>query len=301
MSRLALVLFLSLPAVAAPKPRIAVIPIQTSGAALPADARPALLSASATRPVQLASSFEVDEALAVVRNPLCATDEGCLALVARMTRSTFALGVLATQRDTRWELTAKIVDESGRLVRDGTVELEASTGWASMTNALVTRVQLESLSLDDLTPLPALALAKKEEAPVAPVPAPVQAAPQPAPVPAVTAQAETPSTWHRPTAIVLGSLAVAAAGVSTTLAIVNGNEATFLRSQSASGLLPANQVERAVALDERTGVAIGIGIGAAISALGAGVLWAAAPSTAPRVSVLASPNLGGVAISGTWP
>lgn len=104
----------------------------------------------------------------------------------------------------------------------------------------------------------------------------------------------------RPVAVAAGLIAVGAGGGAIALAVTNLREATALSTAAHGGLIPATEVDRAVALDERTVAATALGIGACISAavaIGA-LVWRDAPV---QLAPSAPPGGAGLTLSGRLP
>lgn len=304
MRRLAVTfLLLAASALAAPRPRVVLHPVATPpdvGFKAPAAATAALLAEAATHPLQLPSTFEVDDALVSLQQPDCAERDACLGALAKVTKAGWAVAVVARLEDGAWRLTGRVVDDAGRPVRlPRTVDVPAAMvgfEWAVAASALLSALDVDRLGGDD------------ERHPLLPAAAPVAVAAPPAPAlaapalaPRLEAAAPPPSRGAPLLAAVAGGLAVAGGGAAVALALVNAREAELLRASAQGGLIPAGQVERAVALDERTTAAVGLGVGAAV---GAGVavalgLW---PAGAPaRPSLVVSPQGSAVVVSGALP
>jgi hypothetical protein len=101
-------------------------------------------------------------------------------------------------------------------------------------------------------------------------------------------------------AVVAGLIAVGAGAAAGTLGLINLREASALEQAKRGGLIPAESVDRAVALDERTVAATGLGIGAGVAA--AVAVGALLMKDAP---VQLSPSAGaagaGVTLTGRFP
>lgn len=277
---------------AAEVPRVVVQPLAAT-IPLPGAANAALLTTLAGMALELPSTFEVEDALAALPSKTCAEDVPCLAGLARATKSRWAMAVAFHEAEGGGVLFAKVVSAEGSITRRvDALALPAipatEEAWAEAFRQLTAQLQLESLGQAP----PAVAVTAPPVLP--PVPA---AAVLP---PAQAERAAAPSSWKTPVAVVAGLVAVGAGGAATALALTNLNEVHALDTAMRSGLIPANAVDRAVALDERTVAATALGVGAGVAAavaLGALLMKDSPLQLAPAVG----PGSAGLVFAGRLP
>lgn len=269
--------------------------------ALPPSVGVQLLAAVAAREVDMPSSFDVDDALTALKDPMCQASDACLAQVAHATRAGWTLAVSASQRAAVWVLGARVVKADGAEVRrreplpvnagpDGALD------WAQAFRSLLDALALESLGQPEDTPAVATpSPAARPAPPPAPAPSPsVAAAP-------VVVRTPPKASWRTPAALTAAGLALASGGAAASLGLMNLAEANALRQASAGGVLPAAQLERAAAFDERTTAAVALGIGAGVAAAVAVTVWATGRDDGPVLVPSAGPAGGGVSLVGRWP
>ncbi|MBL8922084.1 MAG: hypothetical protein JNJ54_24755 [Myxococcaceae bacterium] len=275
-------------------PRLVVQPV-TASAPLPGAANAAWLTAVASLAVELPSTFEVDDALATLPSRSCGLEARCLARLAVATRCPFALAVAVQPSGAGSKLIARVANAEGAIVREGErdepVTPTREADWLRAFRALTSALSLETLDEAAAVTLPPAPL------PASPSPPLVPARVAPAPDVGVAAALVEPArpTWRTTVAVTAGAVAVAAGAAATTLAVMNLGEARALAAASQGALLPAWAVERAVALDERTTLAAGLGAGAAVAAAVA-IITLALPGERP-VTVSLSPRADGAGVS----
>lgn len=281
-------------------PRLVVQPV-TASAPLPGAANAAWLTAVAGLAVELPSTFEVDDALATLPSKSCGLDARCLARLAVATRCRFALAVDVVTTGVGSKVSARVVNAQAAVVREAEAEepLTPTTEpeWLRVFRALTRSLRLETL--DDAAavavatmpePLP-LAPPEAVSTPTPPVTSVVAPAPEPA----------RPAALRTAVAVTAGVVGVAAGAAATTLAMMNLGEARALAAAKQGALLPPWAVERAVALDERTTLAVGLGAGAAV-AFAVTLIALMVPDEAPlNVGVSARADGAGVFVSGRLP
>lgn len=291
-------------------PRIAVLPLATvdSQQPLAPGASEALLAAIATRVVELPSTFEVDDALGDVAPAACHRDDACLARVAKATGAGWALSVVALQRTDAWLVAAQVVAADGATARTVEPRRVATNAAGALDWPAAFEVLLKSLDLETLgRPAPVATSAVEpppDTPPAPPADAPRATPPEPVAAPAVAVAQPAPvhAKWRTPVALALGGVAIAAGGAATTLALINLSDARALRAASHDGAIPADQVERAASLDERTAAATGLGIGAGVAAAAAvALLVTGGGDDGPVLVPVASPAGAGASLFWRWP
>lgn len=227
-----------------------------------------------------------DRALAELRRQDCEDEDICLVELAHKADALYGLyAKLDLSLNGDVVATGRVVRRDGKVV-SRTQAVTIAAGARPFSEAAVAALSelFSVLKLGELPP----------ERPVdAPVADPTLAGQAPSSV-------RVEASPARPVAVTAALVAVGAGGAALALALTNLREASALSAASRGGLLPGAQVDRAVALDERTAVAVALGVGAGLAAavaIGA-LLWKDAPV---QLAPSAQPGRAGLTLVGRLP
>lgn len=259
-------------------PRVAVHPlVVTGGDARAVDqSRLDFIAEAARQPIQMVSRLEVIEVLAHQPGAACSpTTEVCLEILCRETGATYALLITLVLDGPNFVLGARVVAANGTFVKSVeamSIEKDLFTARGPQVQAAFKKLfaQLDLGALPEIVPPKAIAVV------VPPPPAPGLTRSEPTPAPVSTAALDVPTAdkrspgthWGRASGLVVGGVALVTAGVATGFALsANSNGAELKRILEANrGLLPRAELGRAKSVDQNTGIATGLYVGAGVAA-----------------------------------
>jgi len=261
-------------------PRVAAQPLVVTGApdATREQLTTAFLSAVARQQVEMVSSFAVDAFLSQRGGQGCGLDEACLLELCKQTQADFSISVTVALDGEQWSLRGRTLSCSGlvsREVPDGVLQVAGGPGAEAKVEEVLSLLVHHLVTGE---PLPAPEPPKVAE--VAEVKPPPPDAPTKLPPPKLTPAPEVapPAVavraqpgWVAPTTTALWVVAAGTGGAAAALWVQNARDSQRLDTlvKANGGLLPPNEVNTAVSIDERNGAAIGLAAGAVTAAASA--------------------------------